>query len=88
VVSVLATRPKGREFKPCRGDGFLTAIKIRGTSSFGWEVKPDAPCCKILRHVKRSLEQRATDEKAAKFKDIFANPCFTARCLWCKLVDK
>jgi hypothetical protein len=28
VVSVLTTGPKGREFKPCQGDGFLRAIKI------------------------------------------------------------
>jgi hypothetical protein len=29
----------------------LTAIKIRSTLSFGWEVKPSAPCRKIFRHV-------------------------------------
>jgi hypothetical protein len=29
VVSVLVTGPKGRVFKPGRGDGFLRAIKIR-----------------------------------------------------------
>jgi hypothetical protein len=34
VVSVLATGPKGREFKPGRGDTFLRAIKIRSTPSF------------------------------------------------------
>jgi hypothetical protein len=33
-------------------DGLLRAIKIRSTSSFGWEVKPSALCCKILQHVK------------------------------------
>jgi hypothetical protein len=55
VVSVLATGPKGRGFKPGRGDGFLRAIKIRSTPSFGWEVKPEAPCSKILRHVKDLL---------------------------------
>jgi hypothetical protein len=27
VVSVLATKPKVHGFKPCRGDGFLRAIK-------------------------------------------------------------
>jgi hypothetical protein len=27
------------------------AIKVRSTPSFGWEVKPKAPC-KILWHVK------------------------------------
>jgi hypothetical protein len=42
VVSVLPTVPKGRGFKPGRGDGFLGAIKIIGTLSFGWEVKLEA----------------------------------------------
>jgi hypothetical protein len=43
VVSVLATGPKGRGFKPDRGDGFLRAIKIHNTPSFGWEIKPEVP---------------------------------------------
>jgi hypothetical protein len=55
VVSVLATGPKGRGFKPGRGDGFLKAIKIQSTPSFGGEVKPEVPCHKILRHVKYPL---------------------------------
>jgi hypothetical protein len=54
VVSVLATGPKGRGFKPSRGGRLLRAIKIRSTPSFGWEVKPEAPC-KILRYVKDPL---------------------------------
>jgi hypothetical protein len=54
-VSMLATRPKGRGFKPGRCDGFLRAIKIRSTPSFGWEVKPEVPCRNILRHVKDPL---------------------------------
>jgi hypothetical protein len=41
VVSVLATKPKGRGFKSGICDGFLRAIKIRSTPSFGLEVKPD-----------------------------------------------
>jgi hypothetical protein len=48
VVSVLATGPKGRGFKPRRGDGFLRAIKVRSTPSFGWEVKPEVPCRKFF----------------------------------------
>jgi hypothetical protein len=56
VVSVLATEPKGRRFEPKQGDVFLRAIKIRSTPSFGWEVKPEVPCRKILRHVKGPLE--------------------------------
>jgi hypothetical protein len=54
VLSVLATGPKGRWFKPGRGDGFLRAIKIRSTS-FWWEVKPEVPSRKILRHIKDPL---------------------------------
>jgi hypothetical protein len=55
VVSVLATGPKGHRFKPGQDDGFLMAIKICSTSSFGWEVKPKAPCHEILQHVKEPL---------------------------------
>jgi hypothetical protein len=54
VVSVLATGPKSRGFKPGRGDGFLRAMKVRSTS-FVLKVKPEGPCCKILRHVKDPL---------------------------------
>jgi hypothetical protein len=55
VVGVLATGPKGHEFKPGRDDGFLRAIKVHSTPSFGWEVKPEVPCRKILWHVKDPL---------------------------------
>jgi hypothetical protein len=55
VVSVLATGPNGRGFNPGRGDGFLKAIKIRSTTSFGWQVKPEVSCRKLFRHVKDSL---------------------------------
>jgi hypothetical protein len=48
VVSVLATRPKGYEFEPGQDDGFLRAIKIHSTPSFGWEVKLEVPCHEIL----------------------------------------
>jgi hypothetical protein len=40
---VLATGPEGRGFEPGQGDGFLRAIKIRSTPSFGWEVKQEGP---------------------------------------------
>jgi hypothetical protein len=56
VVSVVATRPKGREIEPGQGDGFLRAIKIRSTPSFGWEVKLVVPCHMILQHVKNLLK--------------------------------
>jgi hypothetical protein len=61
VVSVLATGLKGRGFKPGRGDGFLRAIKIRSTPSFGWEVKPKFPCRKILLHVKDILKSHGDE---------------------------
>jgi hypothetical protein len=54
VVSVLVTGSKGRGFKPSQGSGFVKAIKILSTTSFGWEVKPEVPCHKILWHVKES----------------------------------
>jgi hypothetical protein len=54
MVSVLAITPKIRGFKPADNDGFLRAIKICNTPSFGGEVKPSSPCRKILRHVKNS----------------------------------
>jgi hypothetical protein len=56
VVSVLATGPEGRGFELVQGDGFLKTIIILKTSSFGWEVKSEVPCRKILRHVKDLLE--------------------------------
>jgi hypothetical protein len=56
VVSVLATGPKGHRFEPSKGDGYLRAIKVRNTPSFGWEVKPKVPCHKILQHVKDLLK--------------------------------
>jgi hypothetical protein len=58
MVNVLATGTKGRGFEPGEGDGFLRAIKIRSTPSFGWEVKPEVPCRKILRRVKDLLKSR------------------------------
>jgi hypothetical protein len=56
VVSVLAIGPKGCVFEPGQCDGFLRAIKIRSTPSFGWEVKPEVPCHKILWHAKELLK--------------------------------
>jgi hypothetical protein len=50
------TGPKVRGFKLGRGDGFLTAREVRSTSPFRGEVKPEAPCCKILQHVKNHLQ--------------------------------
>jgi hypothetical protein len=64
VDSMTATGPKGLGFKPGQGDKFLRAIKIRSTPSFGWEVKPEVPCRKILRHVK--IRWRIKDTEYAK----------------------
>jgi hypothetical protein len=52
MVRVLVIGPKVREFKPGQGDGFLRAIQICSTPSFRREVTPEAPCHKILWHVK------------------------------------
>jgi hypothetical protein len=54
VVSVLATGPKVCRFELSQGNGFLRAIQICSTPSFGWEVKLEVPCHKILQHVKIS----------------------------------
>jgi hypothetical protein len=56
VASELATGPKGRGLEPDKGDGFLRAIKIHSTPSFGWELKPEVPCRKISQHVKDVLK--------------------------------
>jgi hypothetical protein len=44
VVSVLATGPKVRGFKPGRVRWIFKGDKIRGTTSFGGEVKSSVPC--------------------------------------------
>jgi hypothetical protein len=41
-------------------NGFLMAIKIRSTTSFGGEVKPSAPCRKSLRCVKEPASMKDT----------------------------
>jgi hypothetical protein len=41
---------------PAEGDGFLRAIKLRSTTSFGGEVKPSVLCRKILRRAKDAFE--------------------------------
>jgi hypothetical protein len=52
MVSMLVIGLKVRGFKPGRGDRLLRAIKMGSKPSFTGEVKPEAPCRKILRHVK------------------------------------
>jgi hypothetical protein len=58
MVSVLVIGPKVRAFEPCRGDGFLKALKIRCTPSFGGDVKLEAPCRNILWHINEMYEVR------------------------------
>jgi hypothetical protein len=55
LIIVLPTGTKGRGFIHDRGDEFLRAIKIRSTTSFAREVKPEAPCRKILWRVEDLL---------------------------------
>jgi hypothetical protein len=77
MVSVLAIRPKVRGFIPGRGDGFLRAMKICSTFSFGEEVKPEAPCCKILQHVKLTCTYEQKYFSRPKFIIPFArSSCF------------
>jgi hypothetical protein len=51
----LDPRFAGSDSQPAESDGFLTAIEIRSTTSFGGEVKPSVPCRKILRRIKDPL---------------------------------
>jgi hypothetical protein len=43
MLSMLATGPKVRGFKPCQGDGFLKAIKIHSTPSSRMGTKVGGP---------------------------------------------
>jgi len=42
-------------------------IKIRSTPSFGWEVKPEVPCRKILWHVKDLLKSHGDGQTKFSF---------------------
>jgi hypothetical protein len=44
MIIVLDIGPKVRGFKPGRVRSILRVIKIRGTTSFGGEIKPSNPC--------------------------------------------
>jgi hypothetical protein len=56
MVSVLAIGHKVHRFKPSQSDGFLRAIKIHSTPSFGGKVNPLASCHSILWHVNNHFE--------------------------------
>jgi hypothetical protein len=43
--------PRFAYSNPAEDDGFLMAIKILSTTSFGGELKAAVPCRKILRRV-------------------------------------
>jgi hypothetical protein len=50
--------PRFADSNTAEGNGFLRAIKILSTHSFGGEVKPLASCSKTSRHVKLLFEVR------------------------------
>jgi hypothetical protein len=82
MVIVLATGPRFARSNPDEGDGFLKAMK--STASFGREVKPAAPCRKILRHVKDSLRyDRETDMQNSAAISRPVSHRFATRCLCC-----
>jgi hypothetical protein len=91
VVSVLVTGPKGCRFKRSQGDGFLKVSEVCSTPSFRWEVKPEVPCCEILRHVKDLLKPTGTDRLNSHFLHPFSYSLQSCLC-WqdCQsaLVDK
>jgi hypothetical protein len=67
MVSVLAIRPKVCGLKPGQGNGFLRVIKVCSTPSFRGEVKPEAPCRKVLWHEKYHLQVWTEILNKAKF---------------------
>jgi hypothetical protein len=44
VVACLPLDPRFAGSNPVEDDGLLRVITIRGTTSFGGEVKPSVPC--------------------------------------------
>jgi hypothetical protein len=75
MVSVFDIQTKVCGFKPGRGYGFLRVIQICYVPSFGGEVKPEAPCCKVLRHVKVNCKY---ERNLSKDKFSFLSPVSTA----------
>jgi hypothetical protein len=47
----LSLDPRDAGLNPAEAMDFWWAIKIRSTPSLGWDVKPEFPRRKILRHV-------------------------------------
>jgi hypothetical protein len=80
-VIVFVIGPKVHRLKPSWGRWILRAI-IRSTNSFGGEIKPSAPCRKILRHVKNPcrLWHRYWLHRLNS-RTFLTTPCFASRCL-------
>jgi hypothetical protein len=55
VVACLPQDPKFMGSNSAEDDGFLRAIKICSTTSFGGEVKPSVPCHRFMA-CKRTLQ--------------------------------
>jgi mannitol-specific phosphotransferase system IIBC component len=70
VVACLSLGPKIRRFKRAEDDGFLRAMKIRNTVSFGRKVKPSATCRKISQYAKHTYEYER-DASRAKYRGHF-----------------
>jgi hypothetical protein len=81
VVIVLTIRHKFGGSNPDEDDGFLRAIKIRSTSSFGGEVEPLAPFRKFSRHIKNpySMKEILVGKIHGNFSPSFS--CFATNCL-------
>jgi hypothetical protein len=62
--------PKKWASNPAEDDEFLSATKIRTTSSFGGEVKPSIPCPKILGML-NNLTSMKINYSYAKFTGTF-----------------
>jgi hypothetical protein len=80
VVIVLAIGPRFACSNAAEDDGFLMAMKILSTTSFGAEVMPTVPCDEILRHVKYpcSMKEMAVG-KIHGHSSSFS--CLATRCL-------
>jgi hypothetical protein len=64
MVSMFAIIAKVHRLKPGQGNGFLRAIKIGSTLSFGGEVKPLPPPTHTCMHVhKHPHTHRRTQKK-------------------------
>jgi hypothetical protein len=83
MVSVLVIGRKVLEFKPSRLRWILRVIKIFSTPSFGGEVKPSAPCRKILWHAKEPFEASTKILRKDKFSISFtSSSCFATSDCW------